>query len=211
MNPSLIGVLASTGGDWVIYGLFLCSIAALAVIFDRAVVLSREEKKFSVLRRDVLSRIDGGLSALGLWLKDQDGAAARILNTALSRSGGVPEGFEDLLLSANLEQKEILERRLLILGTLGNNAPFIGLFGTVLGVIKAFHDLAASAAGPEAVMAGLSTALIATAVGLFVAIPSVVAYNYFKKKARYILSGSESLGRLILARARRERAADRSL
>ena len=70
-------------------------------------------------------------------------------------------------------------------GTLGNNAPFVGLFGTVLGIIKAFHDLGATgakgAAIQQTVMAGISEALVATAVGLAVAIPAVVAFNVFNR------------------------------
>ena len=97
-------------------------------------------------------------------------------------------------------ERQHLERRLLILGTLGNNAPFIGLFGTVLGVIKAFHDLAQSAsAGPEVVMQGLSEALIATAVGLLVAIPSVIAYNYFQKRVNDLLGQTDALVHLLMA------------
>lgn len=81
-----------------------------------------------------------------------------------------------------------LEKRLGILATFGNNAPFIGLFGTVLGIIKAFHDLGHSSEfGVRVVMAGISEALVATAMGLFVAIPSVIAYNYFVRKSRKIL------------------------
>ena len=81
-----------------------------------------------------------------------------------------------------------LERRLPFLATLGSNGPFVGLFGTVLGIIKAFHDLAATAgtagAGASTVMAGISEALVATAIGLLVAIPAVVAFNYFSRRVR---------------------------
>lgn len=81
-----------------------------------------------------------------------------------------------------------LEKRLGILATFGNNAPFIGLFGTVLGIIQAFHDLGrASEFGVRVVMAGISEALVATALGLFVAIPSVIAYNYFVRRVKKIL------------------------
>ncbi len=87
-----------------------------------------------------------------------------------------------------VELKLSLEKRLGILATFGNNAPFIGLFGTVLGVIKAFHDLATSNQfGVSVVMEGISQALVATALGLFVAIPSVIAYNYFVRKIKSIL------------------------
>ncbi|MDD2449355.1 MAG: MotA/TolQ/ExbB proton channel family protein [Sulfurimonas sp.] len=89
--------------------------------------------------------------------------------------------------------KLILEKRLGILATFGNNAPFIGLFGTVLGVINAFAALSnESEFGVNAVMGGISEALVATAAGLFVAIPSVIAYNYFVRKIRMTLLKREA-------------------
>ncbi|MEZ0323152.1 MAG: MotA/TolQ/ExbB proton channel family protein [Hydrogenothermaceae bacterium] len=92
-----------------------------------------------------------------------------------------------------LTLKLLLEKRLGILATFGNNAPFIGLFGTVLGVIKAFHSLGTSTEfGVRVVMTGISEALVATAMGLFVAIPSVIAYNYFVRKIKTLLLIYES-------------------
>jgi biopolymer transport protein ExbB len=86
---------------------------------------------------------------------------------------------------AQLSKRDLLlfgQKRLTILATLGNNAPFIGLFGTVLGVIKAFHDLhVQQGSGIKVVMGGVSEALVATAMGLLVAIPAVIAYNAFSK------------------------------
>jgi biopolymer transport protein ExbB len=78
------------------------------------------------------------------------------------------------------------------------------LFGTVLGVIKAFHDLATSGAGPEVVMAGLSEALVATAVGLLVALPCVFAYNALNKRVRDLIGETEALGRRLGASVREE-------
>jgi len=97
------------------------------------------------------------------------------------------------------------EQWLFVLGTLGNNAPFIGLFGTVLGIIRAFADLAsnasraAGASNPSAVMAGISEALVATAVGLFVAIPAVLAFNIFQRLLKRVIGRSNSLGNAIVA------------
>ena len=83
---------------------------------------------------------------------------------------------------AKARERLRLERNLAFLATLGSNGPFIGLFGTVLGIIKAFHDLASSqAGGASTVMSGISEALVTTAVGLLVAIPAVVALNYFSR------------------------------
>ena len=91
------------------------------------------------------------------------------------------------------ELRILLEKRLGILATFGNNAPFIGLFGTVLGIINAFHSLSrGSEFGVNAVMGGISEALVATAAGLFVAIPSVIAYNYFVRKIKMTLLEMEA-------------------
>ena len=100
------------------------------------------------------------------------------------------------------------ERFLSVLGTLGNNAPFIGLFGTVLGIIKAFHDLgemnAKGAAIQQTVMAGISEALVATAVGLAVAIPAVVCNNVFNRRLKTVTSRTHALGHALVAHLRAE-------
>lgn len=209
MNLGIIKGLALSGGDWVIWGLILCSAVAAAIIVERGVVLAREEKSFKALREALTAELGRELAALEKTVRRHDGAAGRILATALAQTHHGPEGVEDLLIATSLEEKGRLEERLLVLGTLGNNAPFIGLFGTVLGVIKAFHDLASVSAGPEVVMAGLSEALVATAVGLFVAIPCVVGYNYYQKKVKDLLSGTESLGRFLMAQIRSGKAMKR--
>ena len=78
-----------------------------------------------------------------------------------------------------------MERYLVVLGTMGNTAPFVGLFGTVVGIIKAFRDLAlAGAGGPAVVAKGIAEALVATAGGLAVAIPAVIVYNFFQRRVK---------------------------
>jgi biopolymer transport protein ExbB/TolQ len=203
---SVLRALALTGGDWVIYALLLCSVAAIAIMIERFFALRREDEGFRALRTAVMAGLGEDLPSLEKSVKKHPGAAARILQTALTRSHYGPEGVEDLLIAASLAEKEGLEKRLLVLGTLGNNAPFIGLFGTVLGVIRAFHDLAQTTGGPEVVMQGLSEALVATAVGLCVAIPCVIAYNYYSKNVKDLLGGTESLGRYLMAHVRESRS-----
>jgi biopolymer transport protein ExbB len=115
---------------------------------------------------------------------------------------------EEAMQGAAALQRMKLERRLAYLGTLGNNAPFIGLFGTVIGVVQAFEALgqkevaaamSSSAMAPQEVMAGIAEALVATAVGLLVAIPAVAMFNVFQRRARAILANTEALSRVLLA------------
>lgn len=110
------------------------------------------------------------------------------------------ETIERTIRSALAEERARLEKGLTVLATLGSNAPFIGLFGTVLGIIQAFGELAKQSSGTQGVMAGISEALIATAIGLFVAIPAVVSYNYFSKQVRDVLLECESLKDFCISR-----------
>jgi len=109
-------------------------------------------------------------------------------------------------------QRMKLEKRLAYLATLGNNAPFLGLFGTVIGIVQAFEALgrqdtsaaalaaqAQSVAAPAEVMAAIAEALVATAVGIFVAIPAVAAFNFFNRQSKSILANTEALSRVLLA------------
>ncbi|MBI2386282.1 MAG: MotA/TolQ/ExbB proton channel family protein [Elusimicrobia bacterium] len=183
MNNSPLMALALTGGGWVIWALIISSIGGVAVAYDRWNLLKEESKALSALRPVFLAALAAGdHDAADKAVKANPGAASRVLSE--------PENLQ----AALSDERRHLEGRLLWLGTLGNNAPFVGLFGTVLGVIKAFHDLAESGAGPEVVMAGLSEALVATAVGLLVAIPSVLAFNFLQKKMRDLLLETEALG-----------------
>lgn len=193
--------LALSGGDWVIYLLLAASVLTLAVMADRWFAQRRERQALARFQAESAKYIEeGNLEAASRAAQAAPGAAANVLLAGLTRTRLGLASVEEHVAAARLREKKRLEERLLILGTLGNNAPFIGLFGTVLGVIKAFADLSTQAgAGPEVVMAGLSEALIATAVGLLVAIPAVMAYNYFQKRVNDLLSEADILVRLLLA------------
>src|SRR5213075_466177 len=106
----------------------------------------------------------------------QKGMEAAVVREAIDSVAKGPDAVEEIIAAAVAREKPQYERFLSFLGTLGANAPFIGLFGTVLGIIKAFHDLgqtgAKGSAIQQTVMAGISEALVATAVGLAVAIPA---------------------------------------
>lgn len=132
--------------------------------------------------------------------KGLDNMEGRIVAAGLERFSMGHGAVEDHLSASLIRERGILERRLIILGTLGNNAPFVGLFGTVLGIIKSFNDLAVTgSSGVSVVMAGISTALVATAFGILVAIPAVIANNYFHNRLDDLTSSAERLSRLVLS------------
>ena len=141
----------------------------------------------------------GDRKSLLEWARAQDGLVGGTLVAALE-SGTHPESIDRAVKSFLTEERSRLERGLTVLATLGSNAPFIGLFGTVLGIIQAFGQLAQNTQGTAGVMRAISEALVATAIGLFVAIPAVVSYNLFSKRIRTVLSGCEVLRDLYVSR-----------
>lgn len=190
--------LALVGTEWIIWLLLLLSVFSLAVILEKLWVLRRKHGNPEELRE----KIEGVLrkkdySAIGAILDSDPSSAAGVTRKAIRNMKESGIDFEDSLAIALSEEKLSLESRISILGTLGSNAPFVGLFGTVLGIIHAFHSLASNTkGGPAVVMAGISEALVATALGLFVAIPAVAAYNYFVRYIKRIMVSSENFSRL---------------
>jgi biopolymer transport protein ExbB/biopolymer transport protein TolQ len=135
---------------------------------------------------------------------------ARVVAQALDWMAGGPSAMNDAMESEILLVRKQLERGVTLLGTLGNNAPFIGLFGTVLGVIIAFSALGqagGNASQMGGVMAGISEALVATGVGLVVALPAVVAYNSIQKNIADIEAEAQSLTKLVMAYVKTRAAA----
>jgi biopolymer transport protein ExbB/biopolymer transport protein TolQ len=126
---------------------------------------------------------------------------AEALAPALRYLDAGPESFSDCVEGELIKVRQELERGSNLLGTLGNNAPFIGLLGTVIGVIIAFQRLGSSqgANSMNAVMGGIAEALVSTAVGLFVALPAVVAYNIIQKKIGDIESNTTSIEKQVTA------------
>ena len=191
------------GGDWVLWILILASILSVTVMIERLIYFLRNRtpvERFIEAFTERLGRDDvNGAAALADITK---GAEARIAKVALSHFNDGEQVVEEMMASRKVAERLRFERYLMILGTMGNNAPFFGLFGTVLGIIKAFHDLGqagSNAAGATTVMSGISEALVATAMGLLVAIPAVIAYNYFNKKVKEFAANAETIERIILA------------
>lgn len=176
--------LLQKGGITVVV-LALLSVLSIAITLERAWVFRR----FRLALSDSFSSIrdamkEGGLQAVSHLCRAKPSPLSEVLLSGLARSGRSKEEVNEAMELAGRREILKLEKTLGILGTIGSTAPFIGLFGTVLGIIRAFSDLAIAQGGsPAAVADGIAEALIATAAGLFVAVPAVVAYNYFVRSA----------------------------
>src|SRR5437868_15306706 len=165
------------------------------VMLDRWVYFGR--RRMSRRFPELLRLCQQGELPQAARLAEGDAMEAEVVRVAASVSASGQDAVEKAVASTIDRRRLEYEQWLFVLGTLGNNAPFIGLFGTVLGIIRAFADLAAhptAAAGASTVMAGISEALVATAVGLFVAIPAVLAYNIFQRLLKRVVGRSQSLG-----------------
>jgi biopolymer transport protein ExbB len=192
------------GGEWVLYILLLLSMLSIAIMVERALYFRRNKADVSALMEGVTARIKDGKpeEALGL-ARGINAVEARVIEIGISNIKSGRRAMEELMSAKIISERIALEKNLIFLGTLGNNAPFIGLFGTVLGVIKAFNDLSMTGSGSsQVVMRGISEALVATAIGLFVAIPAVVAFNYFQRRAKVLLSNSDAAARMLLSQVK---------
>jgi len=201
---------ALQGAGWVLWLLVILSVGCVAVAIERGINLLINTSPSGALQAALAAFVKSG-DAAGFRdaLDKLRGLEARVLAAgmdAAAESGA--EAAEEAIAGTMIFERARLGRWLIVLGTTGSNAPFIGLFGTVLGIIKAFHDLASNQAeAADAVMAGISEALVATAVGLMVAIPAVVLYNIFQSRNKLLLSNAESLAHLALARLKADRGA----
>jgi biopolymer transport protein ExbB/TolQ len=198
--------LALLGAEWVLWLLLILSVISVTVMIERLVFYFRQKLDLNALRVDLGHRLDQGeVETTRSWLENQDNMETQVLAVGLKHLSLGPAAVREMMGAELMSQKARYEARLVFLGTLGNNAPFIGLLGTVLGIIKAFKDLSlsdpsAAAGGASAVMAGISEALVATAVGLAVALPAVVAFNFFKAKTKAFVSSTDGLQRVLTAR-----------
>jgi len=172
------------------YPLLLCSVIVLAVVLERAYSLRGILRSTADLTREVVPVLAHGdwQGALDVVRKHQACPARRVYSDVVENDSSVPiPELERVVTERNYEEVQGAGSNLWILGTIGAAAPFIGLFGTVLGIIRAFHAIGlAGTGGFPVVAAGISEALIATALGLAVGIVAVVAYNYFQSRVERI-------------------------
>jgi len=198
------------GAGWVLWLLFALSAGSVAVAVERWLFFRSKQDDVRALAAELDAHLASGSTGAALEaLRALRSVAACVVRAGLRLAPRGPAAAEKGMQSALSAERKQLEARLAYLGTLGNNAPFIGLFGTVIGVILAFEQLghaqgsagtgAASQVASAAVMSAIAEALVATAVGIGVALPAVAAYNFFQRRLAMLLDDAETLSNLLLA------------
>ena len=167
-------------------GLLICSVVAVAIVIERLVFFSKQHGDSKDLLRQLGQRIAvDDLAGAVKICRSEKGMLPKILEFGLQRGNKNRADITDALSIALMEHLNSLERNLGVIGTIAVIAPFVGLFGTVLGIIHAFQDIALKGnSTPAVVAAGTSEALVTTAAGLLVAVISVVFFNYFKTRIK---------------------------
>jgi biopolymer transport protein ExbB len=196
------------GAEWVLWLLVGLSILSVGVMIERFLFMRARHVQAEPLAREVRKALDeDDVAALEKRYAPSQAMAAKVALRGLAERHRGTDAVSEAMNSEKTRMRKDYERYLIVLGTLGNNAPFIGLFGTVLGIIKAFNDLGAMQAKgggnmQQTVMAGISEALVATAVGLAVAIPAVVAFNIFNRRLKTLTSRTTALGHALVGSLR---------
>ncbi|MFB6265119.1 MAG: MotA/TolQ/ExbB proton channel family protein [Bradymonadaceae bacterium] len=201
---TLKNLLAAWGAGWVLWLLFALSIGSVVVVIERWLFFRRKSADVEALAAELDCHLgDGDVEGALDAIRPMNSVGASVVRAGLKLADRGPEAVDRAMESAKAIERKDLQDRLAYLGTLGNNAPFIGLFGTVIGVILAFEELGkqAGSAGMASagVMGAVSEALVATAVGIGVALPAVAAHNYFQRRIAVLLDDADTLSNLVLA------------
>jgi biopolymer transport protein ExbB len=202
-------LMLALGASKIMYLMLGLSVLSVGIILERAYFFFRTSDNLERLARQLDAHLEAGdVDGAIRRMKESRSAEAAVVTTGLLKAPRGAEAAAEAMIGATAVQRMKLERGLAYLGTLGNNAPFIGLFGTVIGIIMAFEELgvagraaagASSASASAGVMSSIAEALVATAIGLAVAIPSVAFYNYFQRRIKATVSNTEALTRIVLS------------
>lgn len=174
------------------------SIVTLAVVVERMLYFHRRRGNPEETARRIISFVRSGESREAV--RECEGSRHPVGAVALEVIRGAIESAEERMYVALSQQKLLLERNLNVLGTMAAVAPLVGLLGTVWGIMRAFHDMAAvGSAAPSVVAAGVAEALVTTAAGLVVAVPALMLYNHFSRRLNVMLTVAENHSRSIRA------------
>jgi biopolymer transport protein ExbB len=198
---------AMLGATWVMWLLIGLSVIGLGIVLERAYYYLASSDDFRRLRDDVLPLIrKGDLKGASARLEKSRSFEAKVLSAGLDWSDRGPEAAAEGMAGAQQVARLNMERNLAFLGTVGNNAPFVGLLGTVIGIIRSFHELNQTQGKlSNTLMSEVGEALVATAIGIVVAIPAVAFFNFFQRIIRARLAQAEALSHDLLAHLRAEK------
>ena len=204
LQEELLHLLLFLGTEWILYLLLGLSVISIAVACERLLHFWTHRYDLATLQGELNGRLAAGeLQAARDVLARRRSHPALVGLVGLEALRRGPAAVEEIMAGAAQVARLKMERGIVFLGTLGNNAPFIGLFGTVLGIIRAFRDLANNTmSGSSAVMAGIAEALVTTAVGLMVALPAVAIFNFFQRHIRVQLAAVDAISHVLLAHAK---------
>jgi biopolymer transport protein ExbB/TolQ len=193
---------ALLGAEWVLWLLVGLSVISIGIMIDRALWFRGRDGDTPEFVRGLRVAWRTGEEELEAFLERWNRSTAIPIRVALAgiaeRAHG-PDAVAEAMNGERARWRKEADKNLIILGTLGNNTPFVGLFGTVLGIIGALDQLQRdTGAGDTQVMGELSKALVATAIGLLVAIPAVVAYNYFNRRLKVLMTGADECAHAVL-------------
>ena len=197
--------LSSVGAEWILGLLIILSLISVAVMFERSMFFRGLAGKDAALLRNLHAALtDGEVDKAQRLLSTATAPGGRIAAEMISNADRGSKATASIIAALRPGEKLRLEKNLGYLGTVGSNAPFIGLLGTVLGIIETFRGLAESgiqgtAEYSDKVMSGIYEALVATAVGLLVAIPAVIAYNFFMRRVKALLSEADAVTNMVHA------------
>jgi biopolymer transport protein ExbB len=192
---------AQLGANWVLWLLIVLSVISVGVMIDRALWLRNRDTDTERFTRELRGAFERGeLDRLQTKYMDDASVPIQVGLRGLSVRDQGADAVAEAMHSERARWRRAADRNLIVLGTLGNNVPFVGLFGTVLGVINAFEHLAVKSADAEKqTLTTIAEALSATAIGLLVAIPAVIAFNFFSRKVRVIMGGADEVAHAVLS------------
>jgi biopolymer transport protein ExbB len=186
-------VINSSG--YVLWILLFCSVAILGIIIERMVYFRLSRK---ITRHDLMNRISveiekkNNVAKAADFCENEDTPLSRVAKAGIDKFGSSPVRIENAMNRQIIVETARLERLIPVLGTIGSNAVYVGLLGTVIGIIYAFHDISQVGGGNISTVIGrISEALISTAAGICVAIPAVVSYNIFLRRLDAFISEME--------------------
>lgn len=192
---------AQLGANWVLWLLVALSVVSVGVMIDRGLWFRNRDTDAERFTRELRGAFERGeLAPLEAKYKDDPAVPIQVGLRGIAARAHGPEAVAEAMHGERARWRRAADRNLIVLGTLGNNVPFVGLFGTVLGVINAFQQLSQKSSEAEtATLKTIAEALSATAIGLLVAIPAVIAFNFFSRKLRVMMGGADEVAHAVLS------------